>query len=302
MELVEVSPEAYATAFPITSTPYGSVAFNQLNAGKVESLYFIGLKDGNDRFRAGMILGRKGKELHCPFSAPFGELSCNGRQKLETVSIFFKCLKERFDDFEIHLTLPPSIYCPGVQPKASAILANVGHQAYADLNYHYDLSDFTNFKSSLDSNARNHFNRSLRAGFVFGKCSLKEAYPIIAENRSERGYPLRMSLAQLSETSEIINIDSFRLTLEGENAAAAIVYRLSADIAQVIYWGHLEKYSNLRPMNLLAHEIFGFYASLGMKIVDIGPASSDGVPDMGLCTFKESIGCRLTFKPTFIIK
>lgn len=302
MELVELSPEAYATAFATPSTPYGSVAFNQLNAGKVESLHFIGLKDGNGRFRAGMIFGRKGKELHCPFSAPFGELSCNGHQKLETVATFFQCLKERFNDFKINVTLPPAIYSPTIQPKACAIIANVGHQAYADLNYHYDLNDFANFKSALDSNARNHFNRSLRAGFVFDKCSLEEAYPIIAENRAQRGYPLRMSLAQLCETSEIINIDSFRLTLGGENAAAAIVYRLSADIAQVIYWGHLEKFSNLRPMNLLAHEVFGFYASLGMKIVDIGPASSEGIPDMGLCTFKESIGCRLTFKPTFRIK
>lgn len=301
MELVELPPEAYAAAFPSPATPYGSVAFNLLNAAKADSLLFVGLKDGNDRFRAGMIFGRKGNELQCPFSAPFGELTCNGRQKLETVATFFHCLKERYGDCGIRLTLPPSFYSPATQPKASAIAANVGHQSYADLNYHYELGDFANFASTLDSNARNHFNRALHAGFKFEQCSLEDAYKVIKLNRAERGYPLRMSLAQLRETSEIIKIDSFRLTVDSSDAAAAIVYRLSDDIAQVIYWGHLGSFANLRPMNLLAYEVFKFYASLAMKIVDVGPASSDGTPDLGLCTFKESIGCRLSFKPSFSI-
>ena len=299
MELIELTPDQYAAAFDRTVTPYGSVAFNLLNADKADSLYFGALRDNAGRFRLGIITGLRAGRYFCPFSAPFGEITANGRQKLETVATFVRLLREHFGGGNLSITLSPAFYDDVMQPRVAGCLAAVGRLDYADFNYYYDLADFSDFTARLDANARNHFNRALRAGFQFNTCQLDEAYAVIEANRREKGYPLRMSLDALKATSRIISVDSFLLSLDSQPVAAAIVYRLGARVAQVIYWGHLGAYSASHPMNLLSREVFAHYAASGFEIVDVGPASSDGVPDLGLCTFKESIGCRLTFKPHF---
>ncbi len=301
MQLTELTPEQYADAFTRPATPYGSVPFNLLNADKADGLYFGAMHDASGRYRIGIIAGRRDGRYYCPFSAPFGELTANGRQKLETVAAFIDLLRQRFGSGNLSVTLAPPFYDDVMQPRVAGCLAAGGRLDYADFNYHYDLARFTEFTSRLDANARNHLNRALRAGFEFGACPLDKAYAVIAANRREKGYPLRMSLEALQETSRIIPVDSFLLILGSDPVAAAIVYRLGERIAQVIYWGHIGAYSAHHPMNLLAREVFAFYAAAGFSTVDVGPASSDGVPDMGLCAFKESIGCSLTFKPRFTV-
>lgn len=300
MKLIELSPAEYAEAFPAPLTPYGSVDFNMLNASKVDSLIFVAMIDTKQVYRLGMILGRRDTGIFCPFSAPFGELSYNKPQKLETVCEFFDLLIKRYgNDYTLTVTLPPSFYMPDMQPKTLGALKKLRLRSYHDdYNYHYLLSNFREFQSQLDGNARNHLNRALRENFIFVKASLADAYAVISQNREERGYPLRMTLQQLIDTSKLITIDSFTLNLENRPVAAAIVYRLNQKIAQVIYWGHLGQYSELRPMNLLAREVFGHYHSLDYEIVDLGPSSSNGILDLGLATFKESLGSHLSFKPT----
>ena len=302
MELTELTPSAYADAFgPHAVTPYATVAFNALNASKADSLVCAAMRDSSGRYRLGVIAGVRDGRGHCPFSAPFGEITAVGRQKLETVAAFVSLLRERFGSGKLSVTLAPPFYDELMQPRVAGCLAAAGTLDYADFNYHYCLDHFADFASRLDANARNHLNRALRAGFEFAVSPLPEAYAVIEANRREKGYPLRMTLEALQATSAIIPVDSFLLTLGGEPAAAAIVYRLNARVAQVIYWGHLGAYSASHPMNLLAREVFGHYAAAGFDIVDVGPASSDGHPDMGLCTFKESLGCHLTFKPHFTL-
>lgn len=301
MELTELTARQYADVFPSTLTPYGSVGFNMLNADKADALVFAAMHDTSGRYRLGAVLGRRGGVWLCPFSAPFGEISSNGRQKLETVAAFVALLREHYGAGSLRMVLPPSFYDPVMLPRVAGCLAAVGHLEHNDFNYHYELAGFGDFAARLDANARNHLNRALRSGFGFAPCVLDEAYTVIAANRREKGYPLRMTLDQLHATAELIPVDSFMLTLSGEPVASAVVYRLGHDVAQVIYWGHLGGFSDCHPMNLLAREVFGHYAAAGFGIVDVGPASSDGRPDMGLCAFKESIGCRLTFKPTFTL-
>jgi len=43
-----------------------------------------------------------------------------------------------------------------------------------------------------------------------------------------------------------------------------------------------------------------YYNNLNIKIIDVGPSSIFSVPDYGLCDFKESLGCHVSLKKTFI--
>ena len=88
------------------------------------------------------------------------------------------------------------------------------------------------------------------------------------------------------------------LSHEGTDVAAVLAYDVSHDISQVVYWGDVPGYSELRPMNKLAYETFCHFARCGRLMLDIGPSSSDGIPSPGLCDFKASLGCILTPKFT----
>lgn len=66
----------------------------------------------------------------------------------------------------------------------------------------------------------------------------------------------------------------------------------------MIYWGDIDGYSEERPMNLLAENVYEFYQQKGIHVLDIGPSTENGVPNYGLCDFKESIGCQCSSKYT----
>jgi lipid II:glycine glycyltransferase (peptidoglycan interpeptide bridge formation enzyme) len=112
-----------------------------------------------------------------------------------------------------------------------------------------------------------------------------------------------MSWDQVLETTKVIPADFFRVeTAEGTAIAAALVFKVAADVVQVIYWGDLPDYSELKTMNFLSYKLFGFYKEKGIGVIDIGPSTEDSVPNHGLCEFKESIGCNIQPKYSLIYK
>ena len=111
---------------------------------------------------------------------------------------------------------------------------------------------------------------------------------------------MRMTFEQVWQTvSRVITADFFVLEHEGCDVAAAQIFHVADGIAQVVYWGDIRQYAKLRPMNYLAYSLFGYYADNGLRILDIGPSTEDGIPNYGLCEFKESIGCSVTMKYSF---
>ena len=288
-------------------TPYGRSDFLRLNAGKVDEVVQYGLYDSHDKLRLSVAAGCRVRSSGCcqvsaPFSAPFAEVLYNRPQSLETCVSFARLLAGECSGGASSLTvrLAPECYDPVMLPRLRGAFAACCDSQYDDYNYHYQLGSGFDFVGGLAANARNHYNRACRAGFEFrAGVPLERAYAVIERNRSEHGYPLAMSLSAMAAMTGIVAIDTFLLSYGDADVAAAIVYRISATVAQVIYWGDVAGYSAMRPMNLLAAEVMGHYNAVGYAVVDIGPSSSAGVPDIGLCTFKESLGCRLSFKPTF---
>lgn len=115
-----------------------------------------------------------------------------------------------------------------------------------------------------------------------------------------------MSWEQVQETIQITEHDIFLLNKKGKDVAAAIVFCVNKDVYQVIYWGDIDGYSEERPMNLLAENVYEFYQQKGIQVLDIGPSTENGVPNYGLRDFKESIGVsvliKVYFKKIFSIK
>ena len=305
MELTEITATEFGNLFPAAHV-YNSTEFAELNADKVETLDYLEFADSKPRF--GIILGKRGGMLRSPFSAPFGGFAQRGVQNLQNMEAAVKMLLSYATDRRqgLLITLPPLIYDDGQLSKWVSVLTRAGFKPTIDLNYHFSLSRFPDYRTIIDRSARNHLNRSLKSGFRLieldssNRNDVARAYNVIRRNREERGYPLRMTFEQVWQTvSRVVKADFFVLEHEGNDVAAAQIFHVAPGIAQVIYWGDIRQYSDLRPMNYLTYAVFSHYHNLGLRILDIGPSTEDGIPNYGLCEFKEDTGCEVTLKYRF---
>lgn len=284
-------------------TIFGSRAFVEGNADRAQAVRFFVGYDEKERPRLGAVLGYRADEWLCPFSAPFGEISSAKDESVERIYDFVSELCDTLGGSPVSITLPPPFYGGEMLTRVCGVLTNYAKKTYCDYNYHYDLSRSDDFEAHLTHAARKNYRHAQQQGFEFTQTAdIDRAYAVIRANRESRGYPLAMSLQQVRRTvSEMVTAQFFLLTLDGADVAAAMVYDVAPGIGQVIYWGDAPGYSELRPMNMLPPLLFAHYRKAGYRILDIGPSSKHGVPNPGLCRFKESLGCELTLKPTFIL-
>lgn len=299
--LASVTPEDYTRLFPNPSTVFGTSAFNMLNSAKVSDIEFLAGLDAADRPVMGMIAGLRDGIWRTPFSAPMAAISWNRDISLATIESFFTRVRKYLIPHPLRLVLPPAFIAPQMLAAITGTTANMASSVIFDYNYHYDLSLTPEFEKHLKPGARNKYHQAQKSNFAFESVDIARAYAVIAANRTAKGYYLAMTLADLEATSSIIDIDAFILRHDDTDVAAAIVYRIAPGIAHVVYWGDIPGFEHLRPMNILPYHIFTHYHALGFTIVNIGTSSTDGIPNHGLCSYKESLGCTLSLIPTITI-
>jgi hypothetical protein len=308
MEIVETTADIYQSTFKKWPHIYNSVAFSELNRNKVEALHYLLLEDSKVRF--GIVLGEKVEGLFSPFSAPFGGFTMEKPQYIDYINEAVLLLRDYGSkkSKSTKLSLPPLCYNLSQSTEFANALSHFGSVEYIDVNYYFDIAKFIDYEDIIERNARKNLHKSLSEDFEFSHFTnhdvegVERAFEVIRCNRAEHGYPLRMSLDDVLHTIEnIIQADFFVLTHEGVDVAAAQVFHVAEGVAQVIYWGDLKEYSQLRTMNLLSYRIFEYYyKAKEIKLLDIGPSTENGVPNVGLCDFKESIGCSTS--PKFCFK
>lgn len=295
-----VSKDEYYKAFPASRDVFSSRVFVDVTPGNADAVrFFMGI---DEKFspRLGLVAGYRDGEWHAPYSAPFTTLQYNKPQQLETIYDFISELTDTLGA-PLHITLPSDYYDPVMLPRITGILGNFARKKTFDFDFYYPTAGYSSYIARLDHSARKNLNRAMAAGFKLELTTdVHRAYEVISINRESHHYRLAMTEQQVRDTIAVVKADMFVLSLDGTDVAAAIVFHVAEDIVQVIYWGDVPGYGELRPMNLLAREVFGHYASTGIRIVDVGPSSTDGIPNTGLCRFKESVGCSVSLRPTFV--
>lgn len=305
MQIKNLTPDEFASTFQAAHV-FNTVAFAQLNSDKVECVHYLSFDDPKTCF--GIVLGESNGVLRSPFSAPFGgflEKGTHGLERMEkAVDALADYAKER--SLRLQITLQPMVYDETRLSMWVNVMMRKMQLHHTDLNYHFDISRMPNYSSVINRSARKLLNQALRQNFCLRKLDsgnrddVARAYNVISCNRKERGFPLRMTFEQVWQTvSQVITADFFVLEHEGCDVAAAQIFHVADGIAQVVYWGDIRQYAKSRPMNYLAYSLFGHYAGNGLRILDIGPSTEDGIPNYGLCEFKESIGCSVTMKYCF---
>jgi hypothetical protein len=309
MEILEVDSISYALSFPKTAQVFNSAAFNAMNEYKCEKVYYLIFKDS--KVRLGIIFGLRDNKLVSPFSAPFGGFeSTSDDIRLQQIDAALTALTtwattKKFQG--IRIVSPSFFYNENFLNKIYNCLYRSGFESNnIELNYHFPTHKFTeDYQTTIWYNARKNLKRAFKADLIFKKLpteNAKNAYDIIAQNRAERGFPLRMTWEQVQESMQVITTDFFVVQKEEIAIGAALIFHVSDNIVQVIYWGDLPQYAECKTMNFLSFNIFQYYKQQGIAIIDIGPSTEDSIPNHGLCEFKESIGCEVSIKTEFYKK
>lgn len=292
-----VSRDSWDAAVGEAAQGYLSASFAELNSRKCREVHY--LLCGS----AGIILGEREGWLLSPFSAPYGGFT--GHDSGAAAMLADYCRAKRLG---CEITLPASVYGAKTLKEAGELLNARFSLSAVDANYHYSYPG-TDFESLLGVTGRKKLRHALRENPDIregGPELLSEAYAIIERNRSERGYPLKMSLEEMRLTAGIIPTDCFVVRIgEDGPAASAIVHRTMPDAAQVVYWGNTQgddrAYgANFPIMHALVGAVYCHYRRQpGMRLLDTGPASDRGLILPGLAQFKERMGCLRSDKLTF---
>lgn len=301
MEILEVTPEVFDATFPNPNHIFNSGAFSKLNESRFEKVYFLIFKD--TKTRLGIILGLRDGIVSSPFSATFGGFEFVSEDiKLYQIDAALQSLFDWASGKKvigIKIIPPPFFYKEDFLAKVTNCMYRAGFETQnMELNYHFQTVKLSEtYEQDIWYNAKKNLKKANSFGLVFEKLNASEgklAYDIIAQNRSERGFPLRLTWEQLVNTNAVIPMDFFLVKTAHDTIGSAIVYHIAPSIVRIIYWGDLPQFSEYKTMNFLSFQLFKYYKEQDIKMIDIGHSTVDSVPNNGLCEFKESIGCSIS--------
>lgn len=307
MELVEIGADEYEALSGKCKYFYNSRHFHEINKNKVDEVIYLLFKEKKNKMV--LAIGIKNGVIKVPYSAPFSIFEVMQHYiRIEDIERALKLLDGYAVSHHINrifFRCPPTFYDRSFLSKLyNCMLRNDYRLKECDLNYQFRLTKDPAYMELLHRNARKNLNHALRENLHFLHCNeeneKEEAYRIIVANRKSRGYPLRMTYEQIMDTVQYTNHDFFILKNESNGIASAIVFQITENCYQVIYWGNITEIEQVRPMNYLAYMLYSYYLERGVEFLDIGPSTENGVPNYGLCDFKEGIGCEVDSKYTFV--
>lgn len=282
---------------------FNKIWFHRLNENKVEKI--VGFWYGAPKEKACLIGGIREKRLLFPYSSPFAMIETFKQCKNED----FECIVGEIDSYcvendikDTYVVFPPMIYDETNITKCVSAFLREKYEVYEmGLNFQIETGSENEYLERLQRNGRKSLNQAFGRNFELSHCESyeekEEAYRIIAINRKSKGYYLSMTWDEVNKTIQKMEHDFFLLKLDGRSVAAAIIFRVTDDIFQVVYWGEIPGVDDARPMNYLPYAIHRYYSEMQeVRIIDIGPSMLNGKPNYSLCSYKESIGCSVSGK------
>ena len=244
-----------------------------------------------------------------PLRGTFGGISINHEVDLAVLDEFIRKVISILSSKQaraISIELPPASHNLSAFSLMYNILARQGFSITSnELNYDM-LINSEKFIDRIMYGSRKRIKKCLNNGFIAEQLKpsqYADAFSVIKENRTRKGFPLSMSYHQLQEMFKLFP-DKFhvfgvftsldRTTL----AAAAICIVVSQDILYVFYWGDANGMTSYSPVVLLAQEIYQYCQEHKINILDVGTSTINGEPNYGLIRFKKNLGFNESLKVT----
>ena len=292
---------------------YDSYAFHSYHQIFTDEVWRVHLQSENRSL--GLVhVGLKSQNAYSPYSAPFSMVYLKEGFTVKDTILLFSSLKSFLKLQNIgsyRVTLPPYFYNEEyINLLTSAMFSEGFVIEFIDLNHHFHLEGLTEeveYKKKLNKTKRKNYHQAVKNNLLFEQVNIEDAeivYNLIMINKHGKNRPLKMTFDHIKSIYELqVNtVRFFILRKDDIVVAAAIVFDVTNDISQVVYWGDDPDYSHLHPMTYLPYRLIEFYRNSGKKILDIGPSSENGVINQGLADFKKSIGSNITTKASLTLK
>jgi hypothetical protein len=309
MTIEEIGSDEYSRLFDNSQLLYKSVGFNKLNIHKCDRLLFLLFKEGKQKL--GLIAGIINNKFLCPFSAPFSCFSIDDDNIKfhyfnDSMIVLEEFLRKRTIE-NVKFVLPPRYYNDQVLAKLAMSFTMNKYSIFPEIDHYYYLKDYVKYEDdSMGKDMRYKIHKAVKNNLIFRKAStieeIRAAYDIISVNKSIKKYDQSIPFEELIEISKQIEVETFLIFHGTVPIASAILYNLTPKISQIIYWGNLPVFSGLYPMNYLAWNLFKYYYKKNYDLIDLGTSMEGNEVNLGLCNFKESLGCTSSLKYTFTKK
>ncbi len=209
---------------------------------------------------------------------------------------------------ELVMVLPPGGHDAARVADSTRMLLHNGYTIlHADINQDLQVDERTLPERMSRGNLK-RFRKCEREGWQFVQLPEEhhgQAYQLITDNRRRRGHPLTMTHEGLVTMDRLFpgRVPYFGLVRDGhpdDMAASAICMRIDEHILYVFYWGDAADRQTLSPVVGLAAGIHEYCRHEGIRILDAGISTAQGVPNPGLMRFKHSLGFSESPRATLI--
>lgn len=148
-------------------------------------------------------------------------------------------------------------------------------------------------------------HKSIESGFVFHALTLNhlpQAYELFVESRKRKGYPVTMTLDELTRMF-VLFPQQYKLMGvfdDGKLIAACVVIWVSTTILYYFYVGDDYEYRKYSPVTYLIKNVYAYAQKQGATLFDLGISTDAGVLNAGLYDFKKSFRAIDSAKYTFV--
>lgn len=256
---------------------------------------------------------RTGDRLELGYRAPFAGPDVVGDPSPGTVLDLLGCAFERAraDGIsDILVRARPRSYGPAEDVVQYGLLQLGFTVECCDLSFAValaGLTDLDHYLAALPAKDRNPLRQvmALEAGFRIldpeDDPQWRPAFDILTENRRSKGRHMSIDFDYLAGLRDRMPGLLHMALLEVERAAcaAALLYRVTPEVMLLVNWGDAFHQLRRSPMNLLAAHITVWSAGQGARLLDMGRATEDGPPNLGLMQFKRSVMGRPEMRPNY---
>jgi hypothetical protein len=242
-----------------------------------------------------------------PLRSPFGSVEFTNEIPAEILFEFLKSVEGSLREQGIS-TIRIKNYPQAYSEQESILLQSL----LINLNYRIVSSEIDSVIEVTSEDGADFFNRSAgrrlqkakEAGLIVKRLEIEkldEIYGFIKSCRSEKQYPVSMTLADLQRTVTLFPDRYFLFGVfnHQELVAASIAIRVKKNILYDFYHDHAASYDHLSPVVLLVSGIYEFCHQVKITLLDLGTSALDGIPNFSLLHFKKTLGGKSTAKFIF---
>ena len=263
-----------------------------------DTIYSYQLHSSQHKAQALIHFTKEDKEVWSLSASPFGSVYGNEFCTTEILTSFVAEVKKiliREGIQSIGIKHYPACYDPAMHDMVLEALFNNGFEiTCTELNQYLPLHQASK-KEVFDHSKLHLIKKCKEAGFSVAislSFDADEWYAIIVRARKLRGHPMTIDLDGLRSLNKGNEAYYHFFEVKDGNTiiACAVGVQVTADVMYYYLAADEEEYRNYSPMTFLLDSMYSFAMEKGVKVLDMGISSSNGVLNEGLRWFKKSFG------------